>query len=109
MENEFNPDPSKQGQKVIFSRKTDKENHPPIAFSNNNVSETSSQKHRLSFAGHLKMMLNKVNETIGFFTHFKMSSQDLHCSLYTKVSLDIISIKMTLYVTDLIRHHFIKN
>ena len=65
MENEFNPDPSKQGQKVIFSRKTDKENHPPIAFSNNNVSETSSQKHRLSFAGHLKMMLNKANETIG--------------------------------------------
>ena len=65
MENEFNPDPSKQGQKVICSRKTDKENHPPIAFSNNNVSETSSQKHRLSFAGHLKMMLNKVNETIG--------------------------------------------
>ena len=67
----FNPDPSKQAQEVIFSRKTKKEYHPPLAF-NNNVSETNSQKHlgvvldnRLSFEDHLKMILNKVNKTIG--------------------------------------------
>ena len=41
----FNPDPSKQAQEVIFSRKTKKEYHPPLAFNNNNVSETNSQKH----------------------------------------------------------------
>ena len=52
----FNPDPSKQAQKVIFSRKTKKEYRPPVAFNNDNVSETNSQKHlgvvldnRLSF------------------------------------------------------------
>ena len=68
----FNPDPSKQAQEVIFSRKTKKEYHPPLAFNNNNVSEINSQKHlgvvldnRLSFDDHLKMILNKVNETIG--------------------------------------------
>ena len=68
----FNPDPSKQAQEVIFSRKTKKEYHPPLAFNNNNVSETNSQKHlgvvldnRLSFEDHLKMILNKVNKTIG--------------------------------------------
>ena len=68
----FNPDPSKQAQEVIFSRKTKKENDPPLAFSNNNVSETNSQKHlgvvldnHLSFEDHLKMILNKVNKTMG--------------------------------------------
>ena len=65
-------DPSKQAQEVIFSRKTKKEHHPPLAFNNNNVSETNSEKHlgvvlynRLSFEYHLKMILNKVNKTIG--------------------------------------------
>ena len=68
----FSPDPSKQAQEEIFSRKTKKEYHPPLAFNNNNVSETNSQKHlsavldnRLSFEDHLKMTLNKVNKTIG--------------------------------------------
>ena len=67
----FNPDPSKQAQKVIFNRKTKKEYHLPLAFNNNNVLETNSQKHlgvvlnnRLSFEEHLKMILNKVNKTI---------------------------------------------
>ena len=68
----FSPDPSEQAQEVIFSRKTKKEYHLPLAFNNNNVSETNSQKHlgvvldnRLSFEDHLKMILNKVNKTIG--------------------------------------------
>ena len=66
----FNPDPSKQAQEVIFSRKK-KEYHPPLTFNNNNVSEINSQKHfgvldnRLSFEDHLKMVLNKVNKVIG--------------------------------------------
>ena len=37
----FSTDPSKQVQEVIFSRKTKKEYHPPVTFSNNNVSETN--------------------------------------------------------------------
>ena len=68
----FNPDPSKQAQEVIFSRKTKKEYHPPLAFNSNNVLETNSQKHlgvvldnRLFFEDHLKMISNKVNKTIG--------------------------------------------
>ena len=68
----FNPDPSKQVQEVIFSRKTKKEYHPLLAFSNNNGLETNTKKHlginlnnRLSFEDHLKTILNKVNKTIG--------------------------------------------
>ena len=52
----FNPDPSKQAQEVIFSRKKKKEYYTPLAFNSNNVSETNSQQHlgvvldnRLSF------------------------------------------------------------
>ena len=52
--------------------KQKKEYHPPLAFNNNNVLGANSQKHlelvldnRLFFEDHLKMMLNKVNKTIG--------------------------------------------
>ena len=68
----FNSDTSKQAQKVIFSRKTKKRIPSSLAFNNNNVPETNSQNHlgvvldnRLSFEDHLKMILNKVNKTIG--------------------------------------------
>ena len=61
----FNPDLSKPAQVVIFSRKTKKEYHPPLAFNNSNPFETNSLKHlgavldnRLSFEDQLKMILN---------------------------------------------------
>ena len=112
----FNPDPSKQAQEVIFSKKAKKEYHPPLVFNKNNVSETNSQKHlgvvldnRLSFEDHLKMILNKVNKTVALLRKLHNTYQDLHCLLYTKASLDLISITVTLYMTKLITHHFIKN
>ena len=40
----FNPDPNKQSQELIFSRKLKKVCHPPLRFNNNNVSEAPSQK-----------------------------------------------------------------
>ena len=40
----FNPNASQQAQEAIFSRKTRKKYHPPLAF-NNNVSGTNSEKH----------------------------------------------------------------
>ena len=65
----FDPDPNKQAQEVIFKRK---EYPPPLDFNNVNVSETNSQKllgvaldGHLTLEGHLKMILNKVNKTIG--------------------------------------------
>ena len=68
----FNTDPTKQAQKVIFSRKTKKLPPPSLVFNNNNVLQTSSQKHlgvtldvNLTFDKHLNNVLNKVNKTIG--------------------------------------------
>ena len=42
----FNPDPSKQAQGVIFSKKCTKEDHhPPIYFNDVPVTQTIVQKH----------------------------------------------------------------
>ena len=68
----FNPDPKKQAQEVIFSRKSKAILHPPLVFNNNNVIQTASQKHlgiildtRLSFEKYLETVLCKINKTIG--------------------------------------------
>ena len=68
----FNPEPSKQAQEVIFSRKLQKINHPSIYFNNNPIDQVSSQKHlgmildaKLNFQEHIKNLLTKVNKTIG--------------------------------------------
>ena len=60
----FNPDPNKQAQEVIFSRKSKRSTHSPLVFSNNNVSQTYSQKHLgvildfiLTFTEHLNNVL----------------------------------------------------
>ena len=68
----FNPDPNKQAQEIIFSRKLKKVYHPPLRFNNNNVSQVSSQKrlgltfdNRLTFDEHLTNVSNKISKTIG--------------------------------------------
>ena len=62
----FNPEPTKQAQEVIFSRKTTKKIHPKIFFNNVPVSEAYSQKQpKLSFDIHVKTILTEVNRTIG--------------------------------------------
>ena len=68
----FNPDPKKQAQEVIFSRKSKAISHPTLVFNNHNVIQTTSQKYlgiildtRLSFEKHLEAVLCKINKTIG--------------------------------------------
>ena len=68
----FNPDPSKQPQEVIFSRKLQKSIYPPLHFNNIAVTQSATQKHldilldvQLDFQGHLKNIYSKVNKTIG--------------------------------------------
>ena len=68
----FIPDPNKQAQDVIFSRKNNKIDHPPLYFNQNLVKSSSTHKHlgmvldtRLDFNLHLKNVQNKVNKTIG--------------------------------------------
>ena len=67
----FNPDLSKQAQKVIFSHKIKKICHPSTYFNNKSVKQVPFQKHlglildsKLSFQEHLQNILNKVNKKI---------------------------------------------
>ena len=66
-----NPDPKKQAQEVIFSRKIRKTSHPPLTFNNNSVKQVQFQKHmgvyldsRLDFREYLQNMFKKINKTI---------------------------------------------
>ena len=68
---QFNPDPNKQANEVIFSRKTSSNNlsHPPIKFSNNYISKCSHQKHlgivldsKLNFNSHVNQKIKSATE-----------------------------------------------
>ena len=41
----FNPDPKKQGQEVVFSRKLNKLNYPSLNFNNTVVIQSTTHKH----------------------------------------------------------------
>ena len=76
----FNPDPAKQAQEVIFSRKKIKPSHPEIFFNNSPVFQSSSQKHlgmildsKLNFLEHLQNVTNKINKTIGLLRKLRHS------------------------------------
>ena len=74
----FNPDPTKQAQKIIFSRKTSQRHHPGLMFNNSIVNITSTHKHlgmifdlKLSFDEHLKSVLKKISKTVGLLRKFQ--------------------------------------
>ena len=68
----FNPDPSKQAQEVIFSRKLIKPIHSPLFFNNEEVIKSTHQKHlgiildeKLNLFDHVSSMISKANKGIG--------------------------------------------
>ena len=100
----FNPAPSKQAQKVIFSKDS---RHPLI--SNNFIGyEAMSQKHLgitldnpLSFGEHLRLVFGKTDGTWVCYVNFNISSQDPHFLLCIKLLSDLILIMVTLYMNKL--------
>ena len=73
----FNPDPSKQAQEVVFSRKCTKENHPPIYFNDIPVTQTTDQKHiglyldeKHNYNTHIKEKPSKVYIDLGLLRNF---------------------------------------
>ena len=74
----FNPDPLKQTQEVIFSRKMTKTNHPTLVFNENPVHQVALHKHlgmyldrKLNFEEYLKTIINKIIKTIGLLRKFQ--------------------------------------
>ena len=71
MEKSFNPDPNKQAQEIIFTRKSKNMRHIPLIFNKSKVFQSTTQKHsglivdnRLSFEEYLTTMGAKVSRTI---------------------------------------------
>ena len=67
----FNPDPTKQAQEVIFSRKIKKPLHTPLNLNNINYKQTTFQKRlglvldsQITLEEHLKTVFSKVKRTI---------------------------------------------
>ena len=77
----FNPDPSKQAQEVIFSRKRQNPNHDSIYFNHNLVNQVPSQKHlemhldaKLNFEKHFDNIMTTVAKTIGLLSKLQAVS-----------------------------------
>ena len=69
---QFNPDPNKQANQVIFSKKLNGISYPSVKFNNNDIAKCSDQKHlgivldsMLNFESHLKQKIKKCNKLIG--------------------------------------------
>ena len=74
----FNPDPNKQGQEIIFSRKKKKSSHARVYFNNIPVSSISVYNplrmlldDKLSYKHNLKFVLKKFKTTIGLLRKFQ--------------------------------------
>ena len=74
----FNPDPLKQAQEVLFSRKRNKPHHPGIIFNGNSVKKSSYQKHlsmfldsKIDFDEHIKGVFDKTSKSIGVIRNLR--------------------------------------
>ena len=91
----FTHDSNKQAQEVIFSRKTNKIDHPPLYFNQNLFNSSSNHKHlgmvldiRLDFNLLLKKVQNKVNKAIVLL--HKLHYIEKHFATLTLISFVIL-------------------
>ena len=73
---EFNPDPSKQANEVLFSCKKVSPTHPDLKFNRTIVSKVSEHKHLglilesdLSIGKHLNKKMTKAKKNVGILKH----------------------------------------
>ena len=64
----FNPDPTKQAQEVLLSRKKKNLNHPTLSLNNIQVERASSQRlildEKLNFKQHVESAIAKINKGV---------------------------------------------
>ena len=90
---QFNPDPNKQANEIIFSRKLVSKNlsHPPVKFNNNNITRCSHQKHlevvldlNLNFNIQVNQKIKKCDKMIGLLRRLSVNLS--HNALLTNLS-----------------------
>ena len=79
---QFNPNPNKQVNEVIFSRKSNSNSFPysPVKFSENNITKCSYQKHlgivldaKLNFNTHIDQKIKKSKKLIGLMKRLSVN------------------------------------
>ena len=112
----FNPDPSKQAQEVIFSRKLKNISNPTLLFNNAKVSLCKSQKHlgvlldlKLTFEEHHKTILNKTKRTIGFLCNLQNLLPRAALIIIYKAFVRLISNTVMFSMIKHLMLHSIKN
>ena len=111
----FNPDPNKQAQEVLFSRKIQKSSQPSLIFNNNIVTQSITQKHlgmfldTKDFREHLKSIFSKINKTIGFLRKLHNILPRSPLLAIYKSFLDLISTMVKSYMIKHITLHFTQN
>ena len=77
---QFNPDPTKQAQEVIFSKKAESNNSFPLTFNKTEVSTCESQKQlalildeRRNFTEHVSSKISKCDKLIGLIKNVSIS------------------------------------
>ena len=77
---QFNPDPKKQANEVIFFRKSNTYMYPPVKFNNNTITKYPHQKHlgvvldfKLDFNIHTEQKIKKSNKIIGLIRRLSVS------------------------------------
>ena len=77
---QFNSDPNKQADEVIFSRKSNSDSFSPVKFNENNITECSYQKHlgivldsKLNFNTHADQKIKKCNKLIGLMKRLSVN------------------------------------
>ena len=82
MEMQFNYDPNKQANEMIFSHELVSKNlsHPSVKFSNHNIARCSHQKHlgvvldsNLNFSTHDDQKIKKCNKMIGLIRRLSLN------------------------------------
>ena len=79
---QFYPDPKKQANEVIFSRKSNRCTCPPVTFNNNIIAACLHQKHlgvfldsKLNFSIHIEQKISKCNKIIGLIRRLSVCLQ----------------------------------
>ena len=101
----FNPDPSKQAQELLFGRKTSSKPYPSLNFNDNPVHQVQLQKHlglfldpKLSFDEHIQCILFKTRKIIGLIQKLQPNLPRAALLITYKSSLDLTFIMEMLFM-----------
>ena len=99
----FNPDPSKPAEEIIFSRKLNRQEHPPLYFNNVVVKQVKEHKHlgltldsKLTFVSHITEKISTARKGIGvikyLFSYVPTKTLDQIYKMYVRPHLDFCDI-----------------